>query len=141
MHRKNEPPSRSRGFSLMELMVVIAILGILATIVAKNVMPMIGKGKVNAAKASIQSLKEAVTLYYTNNNKLPDSLEVLAQPDPNYFDEAYIESEDSLIDPWGNPYELKVEGSRKFVIISYGADGLPGGEGEDADITSKDIKD
>ena len=129
---------RQQGFTLIELMIVIAILGILATIVAKNFMPMLGKGKVAAAKTSIKSLKEAVTYYWQNNNKLPESLDVLTQPDPNNFDEAYIDNSDALTDPWGNPYEYKVEGSRKFVIISYGADGMPGGEGEDADISSKD---
>lgn len=137
---KNRRHPMARGFSLMELMVVIAILGILSTIVVRNVIPMIAKGKVNAAKASARSLHEAVNSFLMNNNKLPDSLEVLTQPDPNYFDEDYIDNEEGLTDPWGTPYELKPEGSRKFYIISYGADAQPGGEGEDADITSKDVK-
>ena len=131
---------RARGFSLMELMVVIAILGILSTIVVKNVMPMIGKGKTNAAKASVQTIKEAVQLYYMNNSKLPESLEALSQPDPNNDDEPYIDNAESLTDPWENPYDYKQESSRKFLITCFGADGLPGGEGEDEDITSKDIK-
>lgn len=137
-----EAPSarKQRGFSLMELMVVIAILGILSTIVVKNVIPMIGKGKANAAKASVQTIKEIVTTYWLNNSRLPDSLETLTQPDPNNDDEPYLDNPDSLIDPWKNPYEYTQESSRKFVVISRGADGLPGGEGEDADITSKDLK-
>ncbi len=136
----NTTDRRQSGFSLMELMVVIAILGILSTIVVTNVMPMLGKGKMNAAKASINSLKAAVTTYYMNNNRLPESLDTLTQPDPNNLDEPYIEDSDSLIDPWGTPFELKPEGGRKFTIVSYGADGLPGGEGEDGDVTSKDAK-
>jgi len=131
--------ARERGFSLMELMVVIAILGILSTIVVTNVIPMLTKGKVNAATASIKTLKEAVTNYYMNNNRLPESLQVLTQPDPNYFNEVYIEDESSLIDPWGTPFDFKPEGGRKFEILSYGADGIPGGEPgtEDEDISSK----
>jgi len=139
-HKNARRPDRARGFSLMELMVVIAILGILSTIVVKNVMPMIGKGKTNAAKASVQTIKEAVQLYYMNNSRLPDGLEALAQPDPNNDDEPYIDNEESLTDPWENLYDYKQESSRKFLVTSFGADGLPGGEGEDADITSKDIK-
>ena len=134
-------PARTpeKGFSLMELMVVIAILGILSTIVVTNVIPMLKKGKVNAAKVSIGSLKSAVTNYQLNNNRLPESLQVLTQPDPKNFNEVYIEDESSLIDPWGTPFELKLEGGNKFEIISYGGDGLPGGEpgSEEEDISSK----
>ena len=131
--------SPERGFSLMELMVVIAILGILSTIVVTNVIPMLAKGKVNAAAVSIKALKAAVTSYQMNNNRLPDSLQTLTQPDPKYFNEVYIEDESQLIDPWGTPFDFKPEGGRKFEIISYGADLLPGGEAgsEDADISSK----
>lgn len=137
---ENRLAPRARGFSLMELMVVIAILGILSTIVVKNVIPMIGKGKAGAAKASVQTIKEAVTLYMLNNNRLPDSLETLTQPDPNNDNEPYIDNAEGLIDPWDNPYEYTQESSRKFIVVSRGADGLPGGEGEDGDISSKDIK-
>lgn len=127
-------PLRERGFSLMELMVVIAILGILATVVVKNVMPSLGKGKVTGAQTSIKSLKEAVTMFYMNNSRLPDSLEVLTQPDPENFNEPYIQDSDSLIDPWKTPYEYTIEGGRKFKIISLGADQMPGGADENADI-------
>ena len=128
-----------RGFSLMELMVVIAILGILSTIVVTNVIPMLAKGKINAAITSIGELKKAVNSYHMNNNRLPESLQTLTQPDQNYFNEVYIDDEGGLIDPWGTPFDYKPEGGRKFEIISYGADGLPGGEpgSEDEDISSK----
>ncbi|MFH0944080.1 MAG: type II secretion system protein GspG [Planctomycetota bacterium] len=136
--RRTERTSE-RGFSLMELMVVIAILGILSTIVVTNVIPMLAKGKVNAAKTSIDSLKGAVTTYHMNNNRLPETLQVLTQPDQNYFNEVYIENESTLIDPWGNAFDYKPEGGRKFEILSYGADGLPGGEpgSEDEDLSSR----
>ncbi len=134
-------PVRSHGFSLMELMVVIAILGILSTIVVTNVMPFLEKGKINATRTSIANLKAAVLNYYMNNNRLPDTLDAVTQPDPKNLDEPYIEDPDSLFDSWENPFDYKLEGGRKFVITSFGADGMPGGEGADADISSKDSKD
>jgi len=72
-----------------------------------------------------------------NNSRLPDCLELLAQPAPNNDDEPYMDDEQWLIDPWGNSYDYKQMSSRKFLITCFGADGLPGGEGVDADITSR----
>jgi general secretion pathway protein G len=129
----------TRGFSLMELMVVITILGILAVIVQQNVWPMIGKGKQNAAKTQIEAFKQAVTRYRMNNSKLPDSLDLLVVPDPKNLGATYLEEEVLPLDPWENPYDYKKDGS-SFEIISYGADGVQGGEGEDEDISSKTTK-
>lgn len=129
----------TRGFSLMELMVVITILGILAVVVQKNVWPMIGKAKQNTAKANIRTFMDAIGQYRLNNNKLPDSLDALVMPDPKNQNQAYIEDETVPLDPWDNPYDYKKDGS-KFEILSYGADGTQGGEGEDEDISSKNVK-
>lgn len=132
--------TRDRGFSLMELMVVIAILGILSTLVVRNVIPMIGRAKVNTAKSDIATLKDAVQHYLMNNNKLPDSLDALIAPDPKNGNGSYIEQEETPRDPWDNEYQYIKEGSNKFEIKSYGADGLEGGEGDDEDISSKKLK-
>ncbi len=128
---------RRHGFSLMELMVVIAILGILVTLVATNVIPMLVQSKQTAAKTEIQVWKHAITQYLTLNNRLPDSLDVLTQPDPKYNDEPYLDKEP--IDPWGNRYDYKRISGSKFEIISYGADGLPQGDGENEDISSNKL--
>ncbi|MBL8769513.1 MAG: type II secretion system major pseudopilin GspG [Planctomycetes bacterium] len=128
---------RRRGFSLMELMVVIAILGILATLVATNVVPILARGRETKAKSDIKAIKEAITSYRTVHNVLPDSLDQLTQPDPKNFNETYIEEGNELSDPWGNPYVYQRESNSKYTIICYGADGIPGGEGEDADIDDK----
>ncbi len=133
----SRPTRRRRGFSLMELMVVIAILGILATLVATNVVPILARGRETKAKSDIKAIKEAITSYRTVHNVLPDSLDQLTQPDPKNFNETYIEEGNELTDPWGNAYVYQRESNSKFTIICYGADGIPGGEGEDADFDDK----
>lgn len=123
-----------RGFTLMELMVVIAILGLLVTMVAPNVWNVFKKGNITTARAQMQEITGAISQYRMNNNKIPEQLEDLAQPDPNNFNDSYME--EIPLDPWGNPYEYKKLSSSKFEIISLGADGMPGGEGEDEDLNS-----
>ncbi len=115
----------------------VGMVGALARTVEERIEPRIAHGRIAAARASVRTIKEAVTLYMLNNNRLPDSLEVLTAPDPNNDGEPYLEDAEGLIDPWGNPYVYTQEGSRRFTIVSRGADGLPGGEGEDADVTSR----
>ncbi len=133
---KTHAPRTDRGFSLMELMVVIMILGILAVVVQKNVWPILDRAKQKTAMTDIHTLVDAVGLYKLENGKLPDNLEVLIQPDPKHNNEAYIQQESVPVDPWGNMYDYKKEGS-KFTITCFGADGLPNGEGADEDIDSK----
>ena len=74
-----------------------------------------------------------------NNLKLPSSLEELLIPNENHLNRAYLEKDEDLIDPWGNPYEYNIMGN-DFEIKSYGADGLEGGEGENEDLSSKGKK-
>ena len=129
-----------RGFSLMELMVVITILGILAVLVVKNVWPMIAESKIKTTRANITTLKDLVGMYRLKNNKLPDRLDVLIEPDPKNLNQPYLEDEAMPTDGWGNDFVYKRDGS-SFEIVSLGADGVEGGEGEDADISSKKLKD
>ncbi|MFH0945984.1 MAG: type II secretion system protein GspG [Planctomycetota bacterium] len=118
---------------------ILAGIGAYAAYMASEDGPVVTKlaqGKQNAAKTMIDSIRMAVTCYYMNNNRLPDSLETLTQPDPNYFNEGYIEDKGCLLDPWGRPFIYRRGEGRKFEILSYGADGIPGGEGANADLTS-----
>jgi general secretion pathway protein G len=134
-HRSSRKPLQ--GFTLIELMVVIAILGFLGMIVATNLFPKIAKSQITVAKANIQTLKSAVEEYRMDNNlKLPSSLQELLEPNENHMNQPYLESEDILYDPWNNEYEYTVLGS-SFEIKSLGADGMEGGENENADISSK----
>lgn len=134
--RKNR--KRTPGFTLIELMVVVAILGVLGLIVAQNLFPEVAKSTVTVAKTNIEILKSAVTRYRMDNHlKLPGSLEELLQPNENNLGDPYLEKEEDLLDPWGNPYVYQIIGGRNFEIKSLGADGMEGGEGENADISSK----
>lgn len=130
----------SKGFTLIELMVVVAILGVLGLVVATNVFPYFTKSQQTVAKTNITTLKAAVQTYRLHNFRLPDSLNVLLEPNENNADEAYLESTDSLFDPWGNEFLYIVESSKSFEIKSLGSDNVEGGEGDARDISSKDTR-
>lgn len=124
---------RQRGLTLIEIMVVIGILAVMGAAVAVAVIPQFEEAKRKTARSDIRAIENGLKLYYVRNGKYPDTgtgLQVLV-------DQQILET---VKDPWGNPYVYKVEGG-KPVIISYGKDGVPGGEGTDADISSKDLAD
>ncbi|MBI5434456.1 MAG: type II secretion system major pseudopilin GspG [Planctomycetes bacterium] len=126
------------GFSLAELMVVIVILGLLATLVVPNVVGYLFKANTEIVKVDISSLVDAIKQFQINNGgKLPDSLDQLIEPDPNGH--RYLDTKSLPRDPWKNEYQYETNGS-EYRIYSYGKDGMPGGEGEDADIDSDTIK-
>jgi general secretion pathway protein G len=120
------------GFTLVELMVVIVIIGLLATVVVINVMPATDKAALTKARADIATLEQGVEMYRLNKLTYPASGEGLQAVVREGFVKRLPE------DPWGNPYQYVAPGrdGRAFDIISLGADGREGGEGEDADIGS-----
>ena len=130
------------GFTLVELMVVIVIIGLLATIVALTVLPNIGKANAQKAKADIASLDQALEIYRLNNLTYPSTADglgalLVAPPsltDPSrYTPGGYIKKLPK--DPWGRDYKYETPGKNgAFDIYTLGADGAPGGEGENADI-------
>ena len=118
------------GFTLVELMVVIVIIGLLATIVVINVMPAQDTARVRKAEADIATLEQGVEMYRLNRMNYPssgDGLQALVA-------EGFIKRVPD--DPWGNPYRYAAPGrnGQPFDVYSYGADGREGGEGDDADI-------
>jgi len=120
-----------RGFTLVELLVVVAILGILGTIAIQNVTGHIAKTRITAAEAGVRALQEACTTYYIQHKKLPTSLDQLVEGD-----DPILEGGDgALYDPWDNKYEMETK-NKKVIIKSAGEDGEMG---TDDDIRS-DVK-
>jgi general secretion pathway protein G len=126
------------GFTLVELMVVIAIIAALATIVGVNVLSSMDDADVSAAQAQIRNLKTALTSYKITYKRFPSSSEGLNALIQNDKGKKFLDSASIPTDPWGNPYLYSSEGN-EFKIVSYGADGSPGGSGYDADISSDDL--
>jgi len=123
---------RNRGMTLIEIMVVITILGLIAAAVGVAVIPQLDAARVDRAKLDIQNIQGAFKLYYAKKGNYPDTATGLkALVDTNTLEELPK-------DPWGNDYMYLNEGG-KPVIISYGSDGTQGGEGNSADISSKDL--
>lgn len=138
--RRRKPTEQ--GFTLIELMVVLVIIGLLATVVMINVMPSQDKAMATKAKADIATLEQAMEMYRLDNLSYPsgsDGLNALVSPPAGlaqsgrYRPSGYVKGLPK--DPWGRPYQLAVPGrSGAFDIFSLGADGAPGGEGENADL-------
>jgi general secretion pathway protein G len=135
---------RHRGFTLIEIMVVIAILGILAALIVPKIMSRPDEARRVAAKQDIGSIMQALNLYRLDNGRYPtqdQGLPALVQKpstDPvpnNWKDGGYLEKLPN--DPWGHPYQYLNPGVHGEIdVFSYGADGKPGGDGNDSDIGS-----
>lgn len=132
---------RNEGFSLIELMVVIVILGILATVVTLKVTDYLREARVTKAKTDLSKLVEALELFrMDNNNKYPNELTQLVEPSEKRT-EGYISGIPK--DPWGHEsgyvYQVEEEG-KSYTLVCYGRDGEEGGEGEDGDINAKELQ-
>ena len=134
----------AKGFTLIEVMVVILIIGVMAALIVPKVMGRPDEARVIAAKQDIATIMQALKLYRLDNQKYPTTEQglnaLVAKPTlspipPNWKGNGYIERLPQ--DPWGKPYQFLNPGLRADIdVFSYGADGAPGGEGVDADIGS-----
>lgn len=146
------PPDtrRTAGFTLIELMVVIVILGILAGLIVPRIMGRPEEAKQLKAKLQIESLETSLQLYKLDNGVYPGTeqgLQALIEPPttgnvPQKWREGgYVEKGRLPKDPWGNEFVYLSPGAHgDFDLISYGADGVPGGEGRDKDINNWEIE-
>ena len=126
--------SLQAGFTLIEIMVVVFILGLLVTLVAPKVIGKTDKARQVAAKAEIKAIEEALHLFKLDNGFYPQTLDGLISPPPgarNFEPDGYLTKVPE--DPWGNTYVYQTDG-RNIYIKSMGADGIDGGEGYNSDI-------
>ncbi|MFH2092691.1 MAG: type II secretion system major pseudopilin GspG [Pseudomonadota bacterium] len=136
------------GFSFIELMVVVVILGILASAIIPRYMDKTDKAKAVKAKVDVSAIETSLKMYKLDNGIYPSTeqglLALVEKPttDPiprNWSEKGYFEKGNILKDPWGNEYMYLFPGIHNdYDIISYGADAAPGGEGINKDITSWD---
>ena len=136
--------SCAHGFTLIEIMVVVVIMGVLAALLVPRLMGRTDDARIIAAKQDIATLMQALKLYRLDNQRYPTNEQglqaIISKPSggpapPNWKAGGYLDRLNK--DPWGNPYEYRSPGSHGEVdVYSFGADGKPGGTGNDADIGS-----
>ncbi|WP_294000045.1 type II secretion system major pseudopilin GspG [Sphaerotilus sp.] len=141
-HIAQHARNAQRGFTLIELMVVLVIIGVLASLIVPSVLDRVDEAKVTAARTDVNSLVEALKRYRLDNQRYPTSEQglqaLVAKPTTGPIPPNWKPTLDKLPnDPWGRPYQFANPGVKGPIdVFSYGADGQAGGEGKDADIGS-----
>ncbi len=140
----------NKGFTLLEIIVVVFILSLLAAIVAPKIIGRTDDARITDAKIQIKNLETALKLFKLDNGFYPSTEQglsalvekpVVGQIPQKYREGGYLEQKKIPLDPWGNPYVYISPGVYgDFDIMSYGADGKEGGEGKNADIKSWDLQ-
>ena len=137
--QSRHPRSALAGFTLIEMIVVVIIIAVLATAIGPALFKRIGQSKQSVAASNAAAVAQAISLYQMDNGALPDPANLgalCARPSTPDAKGPWLNNCDDLKDPWGHMYLLIVPGQRNanFDVVSYGADGKPGGSGEDADV-------
>lgn len=130
-------PAKRAGFTILEIMVVLLIIGLILGTVGRNAFQALFAGKEGTAKNQIRLFQESLDTYFLYNNKYPDSLDALIQGEGAPGGEPYMKS--IPVDPWSNEYHYEIVPGGDPLIICYGADGQPGGDGQNADIQSDEL--
>ena len=137
---------KQKGFSLVEILIAVTIIVLMGGVVAFNLFPELFRSQRSKAEVDINSLKQAVQVFLLRESRLPhegewqsflfDGSKNHSEP---YIDTSAYENRE-VLDPWSNPYQYRRLNSREYEIFSWGMDGAPGGEGDDADISSRKNK-
>jgi len=143
----HEIPDGEAGFTLVEVLVTVAIISLVVGFIAFNTLPMFARAKVDTAKADIQTLQTALEAYSLQMNGFPteqDGLQALRTAPSNVDEASYPRGgfiKKLPTDPWNNPYQYRYPGDHGvFDVFSFGADGEPGGEGDNADVVSWEVE-
>lgn len=140
--KRGKKNKNDAGFTLVELLVVLAIIGLLLAVGTPQVLKYLSSAKVDAAKTQISNFESALELYFIDNGNYPSDQEgldslVRKPSSAERWNGPYIKLKGDIKDPWGNPYTYKFDTSKSEVeITSLGNDGAKGGEGVNADITN-----
>lgn len=139
-HENPVRPAAERGFTLLELLVVLAILGLLAAIVGPQVIKYLGSSKTQAAQVQVKNVAASLQLFRLDAGRYPGNEEglkalVKAPSSVPMWNGPYLPDESAITDPWGKPYQMKVPGDHGEVdVFSLGSDGQVGGTGEARDV-------
>ncbi|GEQ96609.1 type II secretion system protein GspG [Iodidimonas gelatinilytica] len=142
-NKQSRQKETSAGFTLMELLVVLAILGLLASFAVPRVLKYFSSAKTDTAAIQINNLSAALDLYRLETGRYPTTSEglraLIDEPDgARGWDGPYIDKREGIIDPWGRPYHYRYPGEMgtDVDIFTLGADDAPGGENENQDVTN-----
>lgn len=129
---------RERGFTLMEMLVVLVVIGLIAAVAIPQVMGLLGSAKGKAAKIQLETLSQSLLFYQIDVGEFPTTEQGLAAlwkapPQAAAWAGPYVREERQLVDPWGRPFVYRSAASGRFELITHGGDGKEGGSGEDAD--------
>lgn len=140
MQTRPAPSQAESGFTLLELLVVLAILGLMAAIVGPQIIGYLGSSKTRTAQVQAQNVAAALQLFRLDAGRYPTRDEgvqalIKAPASVPLWNGPYLPGDTALRDPWGRPYQLRIPGQHGEVdVLSLGADGAEGGSGEDRDV-------
>ena len=141
----------SPGFTLIEILIVVLIIGLLSAVLATNLIGRADDAKIQLASTQVRNLEQSLAMYKLDNGRYPSEEQGLAalvrepqgDPRPRRYPPGGYVRRDSIVDPWGSRYEYRYPGERNahsFDLYSLGPDGIEGGEGNDSDITNWDLE-